>query len=127
MDERNQAVEARVKAHLRPPEDGCRRVEDRLCTLHAKTLQLIAETEPDCGREDIVSGPLRFLSRSLWTEISDLHRGLDAHLRDPCLCSPKKVWTSEFANGPPGLLLFGSPARARLGLACPRRRYQDLS
>ena len=58
------------------PEDRRRTVEDRIGTLYhiAKTLQLIAETEPDWGREDIVSGPLRFLSRSLWTEISDLHR-----------------------------------------------------
>jgi hypothetical protein len=86
MDGRNQAVEVRVKAHLRAPEDRRRTVEARLCTLYhiAKTLQLMAETEHDCGREDIVSGPLRFLSKSLWTEISALQHGLDAYLSDPC-------------------------------------------
>jgi hypothetical protein len=68
------------------PEDRRRTVEDRIGTLYhiAKTLQLIAETECDCGREDIVSGPLRFLSDSLRAETSALHHGLDAYLSDPC-------------------------------------------
>jgi hypothetical protein len=86
MDERDEAVDFTGKVRVRVSEDRRRTVEDRLCALYhiAKTLQLIAETERDCGREDVVSSPLSFLSKSLWTETSALYHGLDAYLSDPC-------------------------------------------
>ena len=86
MNERDEAVDVTCKPRVAIPEHRRRTVEDRICTLYhiANTLQLIADTEYDCGREDIVSGPLRFLSNSLRTEASALHHGLDTYLGDPC-------------------------------------------
>ena len=106
MNERDEAVDVTCKPRVAIPEDRRRTVEDRICTLYhiANTLQLIADTEYDCGREDIVSGPLRFLSNSLRTEASALHHGLDTYLGDPC---PMKPWSCKFTNGLPNSLSSG--------------------
>jgi len=54
MNERDEAVDVTCKPRVAIPEDRRRTVEDRICTLHhiANTLQLIADTEYDCGREE---------------------------------------------------------------------------